>query len=332
MKPFVKYPGGKSKEIKVVNKYKPSQIERYFEPFIGGGAIFFDLIIEKNFINDYSKDLIQLYSLIKKRSTKLKKYLIEFDRIWQEIETLTDFSKLEKYAWLDVNKLNSYFIASKKRKEKLIEKINKTKAIVNDENKEKLFLTAKKTAFYMIVRDIYNHLRDNNEMHIASYFFLREYCYSSMFRFSKTGEFNVPYGGLSYNKKYLTTKIKYMYSIEMKEKLLKAQIYNMDFARFLNKFEFNENDFIFLDPPYDSDFSTYDKNVFDKTEQIRLRDTISNVKAKWMLIIKKTDFISEIYENFYIYEYDKNYMVSFKNRNDKEVKHLLITNYNIQGE
>lgn len=49
-----------------------------------------------------------------------------------------------------------------------------------------------------------------------------------------------------------------------------------------------------------------------------------------MLIIKKTDFIDDLYNKFNIYEYDKNYLVSFKNRNNKDVKHLLITNYEIE--
>ena len=57
---------------------------------------------------------------------------------------------------------------------------------------------------------------------------------------------------------------------------------------------------------------------------------MNNTKAKWMLIIKKTDFVYDLYKEFNIYEYDKNYLVSFKNRNAKDVKHLLITNYEIE--
>ena len=98
---------------------------------------------------------------------------------------------------------------------------------------------------------------------------------------------------------------------------------------FLNKYDLKENDFIFLDPPYDSDFSTYDKNVFDRNEQIRLRDVLKQVKAKWMMIIKYTDFIYGLYniKNINIRTFDKEYVVSFMNRNDKKVTHLLITNY-----
>ena len=121
-----------------------------------------------------------------------------------------------------------------------------------------------------------------------------------------------------------------MLSDELSKKMAETEIRNMDFEAFLNMFNFTSKDFVFLDPPYDSDFSTYDQKTFDKDEQIRLKKTIKSIKANWMLVIKKTDFIFELYKDFYVYEYDKNYNVSFKNRNDKEVRHLLITNYKLK--
>ena len=98
--------------------------------------------------------------------------------------------------------------------------------------------------------------------------------------------------------------------------------------------ELKETDFMFLDPPYDTEFSTYAKNNFDKEDQIRLANYLYTTKAKFMLIIKNTDFIFDLYKDkgFYIKSFDKRYLVSFMNRNDKEVEHLLITNYDIEGE
>ena len=47
-----------------------------------------------------------------------------------------------------------------------------------------------------------------------------------------------------------------------------------------------------------------------------------------LLIIKNTDFIYELYkDNFNITSFDKKYMVSFMNRNDRKAEHLIITNY-----
>ena len=48
-----------------------------------------------------------------------------------------------------------------------------------------------------------------------------------------------------------------------------------------------------------------------------------------MMIIKNTDFIFELYNDkgLNIQSFEKTYLVSFMNRNDKNVEHLLITNY-----
>lgn len=325
MKTFIKYPGGKSKELPLVVKYKPKTIKRYFEPFLGGGSIFFGLNEEKNFINDYSTDLFSVYKFIKEKNLSFFNSLKFLDDLWREIEN----DKIDKETfgvYFDYKKFNQYYKKMESDKKIKLKKIEDTNNIkISKEDKISLKTTSKKTAFYMLVRDRYN-LYLNDEFHAACFYFIREYCYSSMFRFSKTGKFNVPYGGKSYDLKYLTDKIEYV-ETEVSQKLQKAEIYNLDFEEFLQKFDLNENDFIFLDPPYDSEFSTYDKNVFDKNEQIRLANYLSTTKAKWMLIIKRTDFIYQLYKNFNIIEYDMNYMVSFKNRNDRKVEHLLITNY-----
>lgn len=326
MKPFIKYPGGKLKEFSLIERFKPTNIKRYFEPFVGGGSIYFNINISTSFINDKSEDLISLYNYVKNQDNKFFNYLNELDFLWKQLDTNSE---------LNTNIINKEKFVSYTNKS-LALKIKRIKCLENEGNKisnndkENIKLTAKKTAFYMCIRDIYNDKKENKQLHTACFYFIREYCYSSMFRFSKNGNFNVPYGGQSYNLKYMTSKIKQMQSNEIILYLKNTIIYNLDFEEFLNLFILDNNDFIFLDPPYDSEFSTYDNNAFDKNEQIRLNKFLTNTKAKWMLIIKKTDFIDDLYNKFNIYEYDKNYLVSFKNRNNKDVKHLLITNYEIE--
>ena len=82
---------------------------------------------------------------------------------------------------------------------------------------------------------------------------------------------------------------------------------------------------------YDTEFSTYAQNEFGKNDQIRLANFLKNTNAKFMLIIKNTDFIYNLYnvKGLYIKSFDKKYLVSIKNRNDKNVEHLIITNYEI---
>ena len=329
--PFIKYPGGKSKEIPLVLKYMPQKIGKYIEPFVGGGSIFFALNNKSSYINDRSLDLYLLYSFIKEKNHNFRKYLNDFDEVWKLIENDNFKETIKNYSFINVSLFKDYYESSIKRKNNTIKKFETNGVIVSNEDKKDIEITARKTAFYMIIRNIYNAHQSDKELHLASFYFLREYCYSSMFRFSSKGDFNVPYGGMSYNRKQMREKIDYMFSDEVNLLMKNTVVGNADFEDFLSKIEIEDNDFIFLDPPYDSDFSTYDNNPFDKKEQIRLRNRLTRIKGKWLLIIKRTDFIMDLYKDFYIFEYDMNYMVSFKNRNDREVKHLLITNYKLEG-
>lgn len=76
VKPFLKWAGGKSQllnelEKRIPNHIKKSKrIERYIEPFVGGGAFFFYLMsnyaVENAYINDVNKELMLAYNVIKK--------------------------------------------------------------------------------------------------------------------------------------------------------------------------------------------------------------------------------------------------------------------------
>lgn len=195
--------------------------------------------------------------------------------------------------------------------------------------------SALKSAFYMHFRYLYNNIEKYNIEHsfaVAIFFFIRNYAYSGMFRYNKSGGFNVPYGGIGYNRKNLSKKVDYLKTEELVEHLNKTTIDNLDFEDFFKKNKPQKDDFIFLDPPYDSEFSTYAQNEFTRNDQSRLANyLINDCKANWMMVIKNTDFIYELYnkEGIHMTSFDKKYLVSFQNRNDKDVEHLLITNYKI---
>jgi len=193
--------------------------------------------------------------------------------------------------------------------------------------------TALKSAFYMHFRHLYNS-NDKYNLHkafsSAIFLFIRNFAYSSMFRYNSKGEFNVPYGGMGYNKKNFRVKIDFLKSDILHQRLNNTIIENEDFEVFLEKTKPTQNDFIFLDPPYDSEFSNYTQNEFTRNDQKRLSDyLIKKTKAKWMLIIKNTEFIWNLYNNngLNINTFLKTYLVSFMNRNNKKAEHLLIRNY-----
>lgn len=63
--PVVKWVGGKRQLLPEIKKYSPKKYNTYFEPFVGGGAVLFELQPKNAIVNDINKELINLYSVIK---------------------------------------------------------------------------------------------------------------------------------------------------------------------------------------------------------------------------------------------------------------------------
>ena len=62
--PFVKWAGGKRQLLSQIRERMPKKYNNYFEPFVGGGAVFFELLPEKALINDINRALINAYRRI----------------------------------------------------------------------------------------------------------------------------------------------------------------------------------------------------------------------------------------------------------------------------
>jgi len=64
-KPFVKWAGGKRQIIDKLKEYVPEEFDTYYEPFVGGGALLFELSPKKAVINDCNKELMNVFECIK---------------------------------------------------------------------------------------------------------------------------------------------------------------------------------------------------------------------------------------------------------------------------
>ncbi|WP_201060446.1 DNA adenine methylase, partial [Mycoplasmopsis gallinarum] len=65
MKPFVKWVGGKRQLLEQIKKRMPEKYNNYYEPFVGGGALLFEVSPNKAIINDINQQLINVYNQIK---------------------------------------------------------------------------------------------------------------------------------------------------------------------------------------------------------------------------------------------------------------------------
>ena len=71
--PFLKWAGGKRQLMPEIRKMLPKGVTNhpYYEPFIGGGALFFELLPKRAVINDYNEELINVYTVIRDNPSEL---------------------------------------------------------------------------------------------------------------------------------------------------------------------------------------------------------------------------------------------------------------------
>lgn len=124
VKPFVKWAGGKSQLLEDIRLSFPSElgtsISRYCEPFVGGGAVLFDVLSSFDFkevlINDINAELINVYQVVKSNVHELiKKLELYQDEFWP----LDELGRREYY-YQRRNEFNSITL-SKKGKDKIKE-------------------------------------------------------------------------------------------------------------------------------------------------------------------------------------------------------------------
>ena len=110
-KPFIKWVGGKSQLLKEIREKYPSRIEKYCEPFVGGGAVLFDVLSKfqpkEVLINDINKELINAYSQVKSNWGALIDRLSEIQSIYKN-HSLSEnkeffYEKRNRYNELKVN-------------------------------------------------------------------------------------------------------------------------------------------------------------------------------------------------------------------------------------
>lgn len=78
--PFVKWAGGKRQLLAQIKQRMPEQYNHYYEPFVGGGAVFFELQPPGATINDINKALINAYCQIKSQPEAFADTIEEFDQ------------------------------------------------------------------------------------------------------------------------------------------------------------------------------------------------------------------------------------------------------------
>ena len=88
-RPFLKWAGGKTQLLSKHDRFISQSISRYFEPFLGGGALFFYLISDKNlrfhsYLSDINAELINVYKMIEDDAEAVIQILDEYQKDYNE--------------------------------------------------------------------------------------------------------------------------------------------------------------------------------------------------------------------------------------------------------
>jgi DNA adenine methylase len=354
MDPLLKWPGGKRSELGLILPLVPEH-RRVLGPFAGGAAVALALEPEGLWLNDIETDLIDFYRAIAAARPATIATFQSLAAAWEKVGataidlaepiesgSLDDLLAADKFAaamgsaptpWNDRHALRTLAEASLKSKRARLAKLGEKKPVPRPDRVQQR-ATALHAAFYTWIRDEIVGCSDP-DVASAAWWFIRELCYGSMFRFNRDGKFNIPFGGASYNSKNLAIKVEAMFSPLSRNLFGRAAITSLDFRAFFSAYgQGLDDDFLFLDPPYDSEFSAYANRPFGRRDQADLANLIAQCRARTMLVIKRTDFIEDLYATLSerdprieISLYDHKYGYNVRGRNDRQVDHLMITTF-----
>ena len=271
--PVIKWSGSKRSQSEDIVKRFPKEIDTYYEPFVGGASVLFQLLHSdvrvKNYIcSDINEDLINLWNIIKDDPDTL---CSKYEEMWNELN-----------------------------------------------NKPNVDL---KREYYNNMRDEYNKTRDPQ-----LFLFLSRTCVNGLIRYNSKNEFNTSFHfsrkGIEPNR---LKSIVMQWSNILNEKGVKFVHQSYDVI------EPQENDFMYLDPPYINTKGMYFGNI----DYVALWEFLRNVKSGYIMsfdgITGDTDNTYNVPEDIYTsHEYLYSGISGFNkiHNQSKYVKESLYIKYN----
>lgn len=295
------YVGDKYKLMKQLNQLFPKDIDRYIEPFVGGGSSFLNSKGNQYILNDVDKNVIQLHEELGKYADKPEELL---NKLYEKID----------YYGLSCSYRNiNVPIELKKQYVKTYYSVYNKKA-------------------YSKMRNDYN----NNPTDKLLLYLLLIYGFNHMIRFNSKGEFNLPVGNVDFNKNVYNALISYL---EFRRKN-NTEFRNVDYKEFLENIKITQNDYVFCDPPYLISMSEYNK-LWDECKEKELYDCLDKLNEKGIkfgitnLVThkgKKNSILIEWAKKYNCYDINSNYISFNDNTIKKDSKEIYVTNVILKGD
>lgn len=290
------YVGDKYKLISEIKTHFPKSIDKFVEPFVGGGSVFMNVEANDFILNDIDTNVISLHKYL---SEQINNVDLFFNNIWRVIE---------------IYGLSCSYLYD----------------IVPNELK----LQFPKTYFAKYNKDKYKQLRvdynKSDRTDITILYLLLIYGFNHMLRFNSKGDFNLPVGNVDFNLNTVNALNSYFDEVSKKS----PNWFNLDFRTFLSQLQLGESDLVYLDPPYIITFSEYNKlwNVDTEGELLDLLDAISKENIKFAISNvthykgRTNDIFIEWAKKYHTHFIKSNY-ISYHDNTIKSFNEVLVTNY-----
>ncbi|MCI8626734.1 MAG: Dam family site-specific DNA-(adenine-N6)-methyltransferase [Lachnospiraceae bacterium] len=257
--PFIKWAGGKRQLLTQIKERMPEHYRRYYEPFVGGGAVIFELQPANALINDINKALINVYQQICRMPEEFIKKVQELD------------AGLAEYGVAEPTN-------SKSRQKEAKEK----------EGAKQYYYTIRKQYNERLAKECF-------DVELAARFvFLNKHCFNGLYRVNGQGLFNVPYNN-SVSPSIDESSIRDISAYLQKVTILEGDFEEACKEAKEGDFVFIDSPYAPLNP---SSFESYTKEGFDLESHKRLArlfDELTERGCYCMLTNHNTELIHELY-------------------------------------
>ncbi|MCD8310180.1 MAG: Dam family site-specific DNA-(adenine-N6)-methyltransferase [Prevotellaceae bacterium] len=290
------YVGDKYKLIKEIKTHFPDKIGRFVEPFVGGGSVFLNVDAREFILNDIDSYVIALHKYLCNQSRKSDLFFENLFNIIDDYGLSCSFHNDIVPVELKTRYPKTYFA-----------KYNKNA--------------------YIKLRTDYNQ---SDRSDISVLYILLIYGFNRMLRFNRFNDFNLPVGNVDFNKNVYDALKRYFEIVSVKQ----PKWFNEDFRTFLNDINWQEDDFVYLDPPYLITFSEYNKLWNEDTEAdlLSFLDRMNGMNVKFAISNvthykgKTNDSFLSWARQYNSYPIKSNY-ISYHDNTIKQFNEVLITNY-----
>lgn len=290
------YVGDKYKLIRDIKTHFPDRINRLIEPFVGGGSVMMNVEANGYLLNDIDSYVIALHRM-------LCGFIGHEDEFFHQC-----FAMVNQYGL-------SLSYAGHTAPDELKREFPKT-----------YYAKYNKHAYSLLKNDFNNGGKED----ILRLYILLIYGFNRMLRFNGRGDFNLPVGDVDFNQNTRDALDDYFRLLTNKQ----VEWHNLDFREFLGAIDYQNDDLVYLDPPYLITFSEYNKLWNEETETVLLQllDEL-NRQGVHFAISNVTHYKGKINETFLdwsarynSYAIKSNY-ISFNDNTIKKFNEVLVTNY-----